>query len=150
MIVDIDLNFHSGHLTEDSWWKGSETITGFTTISSGVTLTVNPLVVLPNAIAIPIIGFAPGTQLKVNGTLTVDGTSVDPVIFDRSDSKGTWDGIQFNSGSSGTITNAIINTATIGVHVVGADNVTIDNCTIQNFAERAFISIIAAQLCKTA
>ncbi len=68
--------------------------------------------------------------------LTVNGTQAQPVSFDRSGTSGTWSGINFYSGSSGTVTYAIIDHATKGVYVSGTNNVTIANCTIQNFTEQ--------------
>lgn len=82
------------------------------------------------------VKFAPNASLIINGTLNVNGTSGNPVTFTRSGSSGTWDGIRFNSGSSGTITYATIDYATKGVYVNNTNNVTIDNCTIRNFTEQ--------------
>ncbi len=63
------------------------------------------------------VKFASGTSLTVNGTLNAQGTSSSRITFTRSGSSGTWGGIRFNSGSSGTIKfcniNYVSNTAGI-------------------------------------
>jgi len=77
-----------------------------TTINSGVSVTV------------PSNGdivFANNTSLTVNGTLTANGTSANHIMFDRSGSSGTWNGIVFNSGSSGSIEYCDISHATTGI-----------------------------------
>ncbi|MDP3148260.1 MAG: C25 family cysteine peptidase [Ignavibacteria bacterium] len=76
------------------------------TINSGVTLTVQPGVNLT---------FASGASLIVNGTLNAAGTSTDKITFDRSGASGTWNGIVFNSGSSGSIDYCNISHATTGI-----------------------------------
>ncbi|MDP3683160.1 MAG: right-handed parallel beta-helix repeat-containing protein, partial [Ignavibacteria bacterium] len=77
-----------------------------TTINSGVSVTV------------PSNGdivFANNTSLTVNGTLTANGTDTNHIMFVRSGSSGTWNGIVFNSGSSGSIEYCNISHATTGI-----------------------------------
>ncbi len=138
--IEFDLieNFTSGEITENSWWEGTETITGDITIASGVNLTVEENTTVNfSATSDDKSGGAYSTkaELIVNGTLTADG-SLDQITFNRSGASGTWGGIRFNSGSSGTITYATIDHATKGIYVSGTNNVTVANCTIQNFSEQ--------------
>ncbi len=82
------------------------------------------------------IKFNSAKKLTINGTLNVNGQSGSEVTFTRTGTSGTWSGIQFQTGSSGTIAYATIEHATKGVFVSNTNNVTIDNCTIQNFTEQ--------------
>nr|NIR93102.1 S8 family serine peptidase [Gammaproteobacteria bacterium]NIW46518.1 S8 family serine peptidase [Gammaproteobacteria bacterium]NIW97859.1 S8 family serine peptidase [Phycisphaerae bacterium] len=107
--------------------SGEVLLTENLTISSGAVLTVEEGTT---------IKFDPGIKLTINGTLNVNGQSGSEVTFTRSGTSGTWDGIQFQTGSSGTIAYATVDHATKGVYVSDTDNVTIDNCTIQNFTEQ--------------
>ncbi len=127
IIVDIYQDFSSGTITENSWWEGSESITGDITVSAGDTLTVAEAA---------NISFSSGAELKLNGDLQAVGTSSNQITFTRSGGSGTWDGIRFYSGSSGDIDYATINYATKGVYVASTNNVTVDNSTIKNFTEQ--------------
>jgi hypothetical protein len=49
------------------------------------------------------VKFANGASLIVNGTLNAVGNSTNKITFTRSGSSGTWGGIKFNSGSSGSV-----------------------------------------------
>lgn len=62
IIVDIDRSFNSGVITENSWWEGSESITGNITVSPGVTLTVSPGA---------NVTINPGAVVTVQGTLSI-------------------------------------------------------------------------------
>lgn len=105
--------------------SGSYTIASNLTVPSGVVIQVSSGVTLL---------FASGTSLTVNGTLNAVGTSSNPITFNRSGSSGTWGGIQFNYGSSGSISYANIRYATNGVYFnnTGSTSITISNCTIEN------------------
>ncbi|MDP3148364.1 MAG: right-handed parallel beta-helix repeat-containing protein, partial [Ignavibacteria bacterium] len=92
----------------NSSWASNEWayVLSNTTINSGVSVTV------------PSNGdivFANNTSLTVNGTLTATGTSPNHIMFDRSGTSGTWNGIVFNSGSSGSIEYCDISHATTGI-----------------------------------
>jgi len=80
--------------------------------------------------------FDSGKKLIVNGTLNVNGELSANVLFDRSGSSGTWDGIQFNSGSSGTLDYATIQHASKGIYIDHTNAVTVNHCTIENFTEQ--------------
>lgn len=84
------------------------TLTQSLTIPSGETWTFQPGVT---------VKFASGTSLTVNGTLNAIGTSSSRITFTRSGASGTWNGIRFNPGSSGSVKfcniNFVSNTAGI-------------------------------------
>jgi len=79
------------------------------------------------------VKFPSGYSLIVNGTLNVQGTSSDRVTFTRSGTSGTWGGIKYYSGSSGSIQYADINNAYVGVYANNSSPTvsytTINNCT---------------------
>jgi len=84
-----------------------------------------------------ILKFNDTKSLNIYGNLTATGTSSVPVIFTRSGALGTWNGIKFYSGSSGTLSHATIEHATKGVYThSGANNITVGASTIQNFTEQ--------------
>ncbi|MGH3079831.1 MAG: DUF6531 domain-containing protein, partial [Gaiellaceae bacterium] len=90
----------SGTLTGVHTWTlaGSPyVLTGNTTIAAGASVTIEAGVVVQ--------GNHQLRTLTVNGTLTANGTSAQPVTFtSTSDSApGQWLGIVFNSGSTGTL-----------------------------------------------
>ncbi len=71
------------------------------TVASGVTLNVQQTTTL---------AFPSGVTLTVNGTLNANS-----VAFDRIGSSGQWNGIVFNSGSSGSIEYSTVKNATTGI-----------------------------------
>ncbi len=77
-----------------TWNKGSPVrIEGTLTVSSGVTLKITEGVVLKDP------------TMTVKGTLDVDGTAEEPVVFTGAfeKNKGEWSGIEFLSGSSASV-----------------------------------------------
>ena len=62
------------------------------------------------------ITFANGKSLIVNGTLNAVGNSTNGITFNRSGSSGTWGGIQFNSGSTGSLDYCTITNASTGIY----------------------------------
>jgi len=69
----------------------------------------------------------------VEGTLTVDGLQYWNTVFDRIEgTSGSWGGIKFESGSSGSISYATIQHATQGIccNNTGSASITISNCYI--------------------
>ena len=81
------------------------------------------------------LSFLSGKTLFVGGTLNALGSSSSPIIFTHNGS-GTWDGIQFNSGSSGTLEYATIRHASKGIYIDHTNAVTVNHCTIENFTEQ--------------
>ncbi|GEM_PF-1932565 len=107
------LEHYGGSLTQTLTIPSGETWN----FQSGVTLT-----------------FSPSTSLIVNGTLNAIGNSSTRITFDRIGSSGQWGGIQFNSGSTGTISYADIQHATQGIYCssTGNSSISISYCNIQN------------------
>ncbi|MBI3111012.1 MAG: right-handed parallel beta-helix repeat-containing protein, partial [Ignavibacteriales bacterium] len=121
----------AGTISVNTIWDGAITISGNTTVSAGVTLTIKPganITVAPNACLI------------VDGNLVVEGTSSQPVVMNRSGSSGVWGGIIFNSGSSGTVSYATIRNVSKGIRVTSTAP-TIQNCTIESFTEQGIYVI---------
>jgi tetratricopeptide (TPR) repeat protein len=101
---------------------GSYTMSSNSTVASGVSLSIPPAT---------SVAFQPGISLTVNGTFTAQGTSSQHSTFDRSGTSGTWSGISFNSGSSGSLNYCDIKNAGIGVGCNGYLP-SIGNCIISN------------------
>ncbi len=101
---------------------GPHTQSSSLTISSGKTMTFK---------SGATISFPSGYSLVVNGTLNASGTSASRATFTRSGTSGTWGGIQYQSGSSGSLQYAYINYATYGVYANNSSP-TISNSTISN------------------
>lgn len=76
--------------------------------------------------------FSSGKYINNSGILKVNGNSNNRITFISQ--SGSWDGIRFYSGSSGTIDYATINNATYGVYVSGATPV-IKN---SNFSDNSY------------
>jgi parallel beta-helix repeat protein len=89
------------------------------TIPTGSTLTINS--------GAQVI-FAPGKKLIINGTLIANGAT-----FTRSGSSGTWGGIQFNSGSSGSISYCTIEKAYYGIYCNGYMPTIQHNTIVNNY-----------------
>ncbi len=80
---------------------------GSYSLSSSITVPIDKMLHLnPNV----TLSFAPSTSLVVNGTLNAN-----QVTFTRSGTSGSWNGIVFNQGSSGTIQNCNISYASTGI-----------------------------------
>ena len=113
---DVTVQFSSG---KDMTISGTLISEEDITIPSGSILTVN---------SGAQIKFDSGKKLIVNGTLNANGAS-----FTRSSTSGSWGGIQFNSGSSGSLANCQIRYADKGVYengtTVNITNSAISNCT---------------------
>ena len=110
----------------DFWTVDGEWCYGLNnvTISNGTTVTIPQKFTL---------AFGDNYLLSVYGTLNAQGTSANPVTFIRSGSSGTWNGIRYYSGSSGTIQYADISNAYVGIYANNSSptisHVNISNCT---------------------
>ena len=95
------------------------------TIAQGATLTIE---------AGEKIEFVSGAQLNVEGSLQVNGTQLDPVIFTSSRMGDYWEGIRLGSASVLNVINwAIIEQATTGLELNNNNNNTlISNSTFRN------------------
>jgi tetratricopeptide (TPR) repeat protein len=76
-------------------------------VPAGKKLTVSPNMNLT---------FSSGKNLIVNGILNAVGNSTNGITFNRSGSSGTWGGIQFNSGSTGSLDYCTITNASTGIY----------------------------------
>lgn len=106
-------DFHfSGIIGTSRTWSGTYIVDQDVTVYSGVTLTISPGT---------LVSFAPGTRLIVNGGLTADGgSSSTPIIFDFvSPNSSTHNGLQFNSGSNGTLSYCRVLNADRGIYENG-------------------------------
>lgn len=79
VIADIILNFSSGVLTENSWWEGSESITGNVTVTPGATLTISPgaNVTISSGAVVTIQGtlsIASNVTISGGGTIVTSGS----------------------------------------------------------------------------
>ncbi len=77
--------------------------------------------------------FKPNAGLIVDGTLNVNGTSSNKVTFKRTGSTSDWEGIEFRTGSAGTVTHAIVDYAynSTGISISNVSP-TIEYSTIKN------------------
>jgi parallel beta-helix repeat protein len=105
-------------IVDDEWCYALDDIT----INNGLTLTV-PLNFT--------VGFDDNCRLIVSGILDAQGTSSDPIVFTRSGTSGTWGGIKFQNGSSGSLEYCDISYANYGVYCNNADP-DIENNTFEN------------------
>ena len=94
-------------------------------VLAGQTLTIGPGVTML---------FAPGAGIVINGTLAVEGTATNMVVFDEKDDSSGWSGLVFNEGSVGGIDHAVINNTS---RAIGATNceLSITNSIITNTAQ---------------
>jgi parallel beta-helix repeat protein len=140
----------SGNITTDTTWTvaNSPYVASQVTVSSGVTLTVEPGTV---------VKFAQGSNLKVNGTLRAEGTQAAPIVFTsfKDDDYGgdtnndgaaslpaasNWDGVYLyaTAGASAMrycvvryagYTSGMDSRSQAGIYVEGS-NPAIDHCTV--------------------
>ena len=115
-----------GTLGSDTTWtaaRGPYTLTGDVIVPAGVTLTVEPGVVV-NAARSDALKGGENTiyvELIVRGTLRVKGTPAQPVTFqaDRATSS-PWGGIRVEAGTTSTLSGVLIRDASTGLDVTGA------------------------------
>ncbi len=91
------------------------------TTSSGTTLTIR---------AGTTIKSASGVMLVINGQLTANGSSSQPIVFDKSGSS-SWYGLVLQSGSNGSVSYCNFNNATVGV-TCNSTSFTISNCPFRS------------------
>jgi len=103
-------------------YGGSHTMSSNLTVSSGITL---------SAKAGSTLSFGSGYYLSVSGTLNASGTSASRATFTRNGASGTWGGIRYQSGSSGTLSYGTISYGTYGVYL-NSSSPDVDHCNISN------------------
>ncbi len=133
-----------GTITDSTTWDPSYTrdrmyyISGDLTIETGATLTINPGTVIKVAPDHERSGIdADLVEINVEGSLIINGTADDPVVFesftDTLPTNHDWFGITFDSLSSGTLKNVVIKNAKIGIDSYVA--LSVDSCTISDAIE---------------
>jgi subtilisin family serine protease len=110
-------------------------VSGDLTIETGATLTIAAGTVIKVAPDHEGAGTDPyRVQIVVKGTLNIAGTSSNPVVFegftDSTPTNNDWLGIQFEPGSSGTISHAVIRNAITAIRSYVP--LTVDHVTIEN------------------
>jgi M6 family metalloprotease-like protein len=68
-----------------------------------------------------------GSTITINGNILAEGTSSRPIVFDRTGSLGSWNGLTLNAGSSGTLTSCNFNNAAFGI-TCHSSSTSISNC----------------------
>ncbi|MBN1876026.1 MAG: right-handed parallel beta-helix repeat-containing protein, partial [Anaerolineae bacterium] len=124
-----------GAITTPTTWTGGNVYSAtncYVSVAAGVTLTIEPGVIVKFGGACPSYGCAEGSiALRVDGTLIVSGTLEQPVVFTSvaddahggdtngdgasAGASGQWYGIVFNSGSHGDLSHTWIGYAGSGV-----------------------------------
>ncbi|HEX8434529.1 right-handed parallel beta-helix repeat-containing protein, partial [Archangium sp.] len=136
-----------GQLDSDTTWTPAgnpHTLTGDVVVPAGVTLTIQPGVVV---IAAATDGASGGTdkyrvELIVRGTLRVLGTGSKPVTFRAASAgDGNWQGVRVEAGTSSMLSSAIIRDARTGLEVSGAGtSVTVTASTLTDNLYGALVS----------
>lgn len=111
----------SGTIAQDATWSGTVKITGNTTISAGVTVTVEP--------GTTINIDAGGWSINVNGTFTAAGTKAAPITIAPTAATGFHSGFQIATG--GVVTLNYVNQSGGGIHTSGGKAVVVDS-TMRN------------------
>jgi tetratricopeptide (TPR) repeat protein len=117
----LDLTGFSGTIYNNQTISGDFIVSGDLSIFPGVTLSISA--------GSKYYFVNNRSELIVNGSLNAQGTSANNITF--TSTSGTWGGIRFNSGSSGTLSYCTIQNAQYGIYCNGyLPNIT--NCTIEN------------------
>jgi len=118
---------YGGNLIDNETFSGTDYYNWSLTVPSGYTLTIQSgsSINFQNGSSLTVNGtlnIGTGTQINfsggggsliVNGTMNAVGNSSSRITF--TNTSGTWNGIRFNSGSSGNVQYCNINNATIGI-----------------------------------
>ncbi|MBU0561731.1 MAG: right-handed parallel beta-helix repeat-containing protein [Bacteroidetes bacterium] len=120
--LSVYFNYWEGELESDVNFTGNITVGGDLTVPSGRTLTVASGSQLT---------FTNNSSLIVDGTLNVNGTTTEKVIFDFvAQNSTTQNGIKINNGASVNIDHAIIKNAYRGIYV--NEDLTLTNSEIKD------------------
>ncbi len=125
MNIKVYYNYWTGDITENSTMSGNVIIGENITVSSGVTLTIQPSATLT---------FNNNSSLIINGILNAQGTSGSNITFDFvSPNSSTQNGIKINQGGTATISYADISSAYNGIKITPSSyQSTIQNCSIHD------------------
>ncbi|HTY37251.1 MAG TPA: right-handed parallel beta-helix repeat-containing protein [Bacteroidota bacterium] len=111
----------AGTISSNTAYSGTYLITGTLTVNGGATLTIS---------GGTTIRMTPGIVLYINGQLTANGSTGQPITFDQSGTSAYY-GVCFNSGSSGSLSYCTFNHATTGITSYSS-NLTISNSSFTN------------------
>lgn len=108
------------------------------TVETSVTLEIEPGVE---------IGFEPGTDLTVRGTLLASGTQTQPITFTSAlamPAPGDWDGLHIEAGDSEShLTWCVVEYGTTGVHVYAGPGTsvspTLSFCTVRHHLSHGIV-----------
>ncbi len=134
------INFLNGQITSNTNLTSLTIINSPVNVSSGVTLTVQSGVTLK---------FAPGDSLTIDGVLSAQGISTNPISFTStgSTSPGSWGTITFNgSGAASSNLNYANITYGAGIKCLNGANVTIQNSYIDTCTNGVYIYNSAPQI----
>ena len=110
---------------------------GDLTISAGVTLTIEA------GVEVHMGAGDTGRFISVDGTLNVQGTAANPVIFrhETLTSANSWEGIILQSGSSSSLSYAEVHHADNALRFTspGVGNHTVDNVTVATFSASGIV-----------
>ena len=95
-----------GHITADTTWSGAMAVTENAIVDAGVTLTVS---------SGAAITFGLNVQLRIDGSLVVEGAAASPVTFSSIASNQRWSGVQVGSGGEAEITHAELSGSSNGL-----------------------------------
>lgn len=126
---------NSGTIASDETWSGQIDLAGDVTVTTGVTLTIQPGTV---------IRFADGAGLVIYGKLEALGTVASPITFTSASAtptKGIWRGIYFYDTSidASTLDHAVIQYADRGVSCDHASP-TVSNSTLSDNLTAIFLN----------
>ncbi len=118
-----------GTITQNTTWSGTIHVSADITVSSGVTLTIDPGTQIYIAEDDNDQGGADASKIEFNvaGTISANG-STSPITIQSMSPTGSWVGLKFQSGSSATLTNVRIKDA---VRAVESNvSMTLTNCAL--------------------
>ncbi|MDH5492910.1 MAG: right-handed parallel beta-helix repeat-containing protein, partial [Myxococcales bacterium] len=157
-VTFADIQYVGGISLMSTLWYGTVIVTGDVLVPTGETLTIaaGTDVLFVNADA-DMNGIGDYT-LTVNGSLLVEGTALDPVVFSGQDmaghTPGAWDGVVVSGAAPSTLSYAIVEYANIGLDIRNGstlDNVIVrntrDDCIRLNNADGATIVDSTTTLC---
>jgi|GEM_PF-6652218 len=137
-----------GTVSSSRVWVGNITLTGNTTINSGVTLNIINNLTINSGVVLTVM---PGSTFKfgkikqnsisqftINGKLIAKGTSTNRIIFTSNkttQTAGNWNGITFSGGGPDTLTYCNVKYATNGLNFTNTSGIsllqydTVSNCS---------------------